>query len=586
MELHGAAWMRAITVTAVCLSLLAACAREPEVSTATATNSAAPAAKTAKDWPLFVDEFIQARMAANPFDAIAQGLHEFDGKAPDWSRAGLDADVAALKAVRAEVERFDPVALSAEQRMERANVEAVIDTALFWQETAAAPFKNPAWYLQQLDPQVYLTREYASLDVRMRGYVGYARSIPHLAEHIRANLQTPLPKTYIERAIGGFGGFVEFYRKDVPSVFAAVEDGELQKEFAEANEAAAKAMAGLVAWLESERPKANDDFMLGAPLYLTMLRKTSLVDTPLDELLRVGREDLERNLGALKGACDKFAPKASLKACVDRMRATKPEGGSVEGARKQLEELRAFVRDRKIATLPTEEQALVGESPPYNRGNFAYIQVPGPYEKDTVKSTYYVAPPDPTWSPAQRNAYLPGRAYLLFVSAHEVWPGHYLQGMFTLRQPSKVASVWWDYASGEGWAHYAEEMMWDQGLGNGDPEMQVGMLSNALLRNVRYLCSIGMHTGGLSVDECERMFRDQAFADPGNARQQAVRGTYDPGYLAYTLGKLMIRKLWKDWKTAHADGTLQQFHDQFLSYGAPPIPLVRREMLGELGAVL
>ncbi len=236
--------------------------------------------------------------------------------------------------------------------------------------------------------------------------------------------------------------------------------------------------------------------------------------------------------------------------------------------------------------MPGEEQALVAESPPYNRGNFAYISTPGPFEDARVKATYYVAPPDPKWSAAERNAYLPGRAYLLFVSAHEVWPGHYLQSLAANANPSRVAALWWDYAFSEGWAHYAEEMMYDAGLGAGDPEMRIGMLSNALLRNVRFLSAICLHTGCMTLAESEQMFREKAFADAGNARQQALRGTYDPGYLAYTLGKLMIRKLRDDWLAANPAATPQQFHDRLLSHGAPPVPLLRQEMLGALGAIL
>jgi uncharacterized protein (DUF885 family) len=268
------------------------------------------------------------------------------------------------------------------------------------------------------------------------------------------------------------------------------------------------------------------------------------------------------------------------------MRANKPSGGTVEGARAQLAELRQFVIDKKIVTIPNQEQALVDESPPYNRGNFAYISIPGPYENPAVKATYYVAPPDAKWSAAERNAYLPGKAYLLYVSSHEVWPGHYLQSQFTNANPSRAEALWWDYSFGEGWAHYAEEMMYDAGLGAGQPEMRVGMLTNALLRDVRFLSAICLHSGCMSLAESEKMFRDQAFADAGNARQQALRGTYDPGYLAYTLGKLMIRKLRVDWLAANPGATPQQFHDKFLSYGAPPIPLVREQMLDATGPVL
>jgi hypothetical protein len=345
-------------------------------------------------------------------------------------------------------------------------------------------------------------------------------------------------------------------------------------------------MDELTAWLESQRTTATADFALGAPKFLEMLRETERVDIPLEELELVARKDLERNLAGLKEACGAFVPKASLTACVGKMRANKPSGGTVEGARAQLAELRQFVIEKKIVTVPNQEQALVAESPPYNRGNFAYISIPGPYESPAVKATYYVAPPDAKWSAAERNAYLPGKAYLLYVSAHEVWPGHYLQSQFTNANPSRVEALWWDYAFGEGWAHYTEEMMYDAGLGARQPEMRIGMLTNALLRDVRFLSAICLHSGCMSLEESEKMFREQAFADAGNARQQALRGTYDPGYLAYTLGKLMIRKLRADWLSANPGATPQQFHDKFLSYGAPPIPLVRQEMLDATGAVL
>jgi hypothetical protein len=372
----------------------------------------------------------------------------------------------------------------------------------------------------------------------------------------------------------------------MPPIIEQAGDEDLQRSLRAATAAAAVAMDDIAKWLASQRGTATADFALGAAKFSEMLRVTERVDVPLEELELVGRKDLERNLAALAEACAAFAPKATLAACVDKMRANKPAGGTVEGARAQLGALRQFVSEHDIATIPTQEQALVDQSPPFNRGNFAYISIPGPYENPAVKTTYYVAPPDARWSAAQRNAYLPGRAYLLYISVHEVWPGHYLHSQVANKNPSPVASLWWNYAFGEGWAHYAEEMMYDAGLGKGQPEMRVGMLTNALLRDVRYLSAICLHTGCMSLDESEKMFRETAFADAGNARQQAVRGTYDPGYLAYTLGKLMIRKLRADWLSANPAATQLQFHDRFLSYGTPPVPLVRKEMLGTVSAPL
>lgn len=563
-------------ITCVLIALtLGACSRQ-----STPPSEAPSAAKPAAGFPGLVEAFIEARFKRDPAFAVLSGRHEYDGQMPDWSRAGIEADIAELRDYRERLEKVDTSTLDEAQKFERDYLAWVIDRDLFWLASVGEPFRNPAWYLDQLDPSIYLTGEYAPLSKRLEGFLGYARAIPGIAASIRANLRTPLPKAFIERGVAGFAGYATFFREEAPPLFAS-EATPFKAELTSAVAEAAKAMDELAAWLESQRATGTDAFALGGPKFLEMLRETEQVDLPLEELERVARKDLERKLAALREACAAFAPKASLTTCVNRMRANKPTGGTVEGARAQLAELRKFVQDHDIVSIPSEEQALVAESPPYNRGNFAYINTPGPYENPAVKATYYVAPPDAGWSAAERDAYLPGRAFLLFVSAHEVWPGHYLQGQFANQNPSKVASLWWDYAFGEGWAHYAEEMMFDAGLGAGDPEMRVGMLANALLRDVRFVSAICLHSGCMTLAESEKMFREQAFSDPGNARQQALRGTYDPGYLAYTLGKLMIRKLRADWLAANPGATPRQFHDKFLSYGVPPVPMVRRAMLGD-----
>jgi hypothetical protein len=576
-------------LAAICACLVAACSGAPRAPAGPSASPPVHAPAQSPDataYDAFVSRFIEARMRRDPYFAVQAGRHEYDGQMPRWSRAALSEEEQELRQFEAALQAFDPAPLDERRRFERDYLLWVIDREQFWLTGAESPYRNPAWYLERLDPSMYLTREYAPLDQRMRGFLGYVRAIPTLAADIRANLRTPLPSAFIERGVSGFGGYARFFRDEVPPLFAQVGEGALRRELVAATAAAADAMEGLTQWLEAQRPHGTDRFALGAAKFSDMLRETERLEIPLDRLEQIGRADLERNLAALRDACAAFAPGAALAACVERMRANKPVGGSVEGARRQLEDLRRFVRERRIVSIPSEEQALVAESPPYNRGNFAYITTPGPYEHPAVKATYYVAPPDPDWTEAQRDAYLPGSAYLLFVSVHEVWPGHYLQGQFANLNPSKVGALWWNYSFGEGWAHYAEEMMYDAGLGGGDPELRVGMLANALLRDVRFISAICLHTGCLTLEESERMFREQAFADPGNARQQAVRGTYDPGYLAYTLGKLMIRKLRTDWLAANPGATQQQFHDRFLSFGVPPVPLVRRAMLGRADGVL
>jgi uncharacterized protein (DUF885 family) len=390
-----------------------------------------------------------------------------------------------------------------------------------------------------------------------------------------------MPKTYVAIGHTTFGGLVSFYERDVPAIFASVKDEQLQREFKEANSAAIKAMKAIDDWFKTLEPQATDNFALGAEKFSEMLRQTERVEVRLDELEGIGKRDLERNQTALAEACAKYAPGKSIPECVAKAENNKPTGGPVEMARKQLTELKAFIIEKKLATIPGTEEALVAEAPAYRRWNFAYINIPGPYEKG-LPSTYYIAPPDSSWSQSEKDAYIPGKANLLFTSVHEVWPGHFLQFLHANRSPSKFGQVFVGYAFAEGWAHYTEEMMWDAGLGNGDPETHIGQLLNATLRNVRFLSAIGMHTGRMTVAESEKMFQEQGYQDSATARQQAARGTFDPAYLNYTMGKLMIRKLREDW-TASRGGkqAWQSFHDEFLKYGGPPVPLVRKAMLGQ-----
>ncbi|MDA2924579.1 DUF885 domain-containing protein [Acidobacteria bacterium AH-259-L09] len=294
-----------------------------------------------------------------------------------------------------------------------------------------------------------------------------------------------------------------------------------------------------------------------------------------------GEADLERNLVLLRKACGAYAPQASLRDCVARTEALKPEGGPVEGAQQQLAGLKQFLIDEDIVSIPGTEEALVDEAPPYRRINFAYITIPGPYEEN-LPSIYYIAPPDAAWSEEDQEAYLPGRKNLLYVTVHEVWPGHFLQFLHGNRAESTFGRLFFTYSLVEGWGHYAEQLMFDAGLDDGDPESHIGQLTNALLRNVRYLSAIGLHTDNMTVEESRAMFQEVALQDYGNAIQQALRGTYDPGYLNYTLGKLMINKLREDW-TADRGGhdAWKAFHDTFLSYGGPPILRIRTDMLGD-----
>lgn len=561
------------------------CLLLPALAVLFACAKSAPSDRNA-DWDTFRDKFIEAHLAANPSFAVYQGRHDFDGKFPDWTEAGITAEIARLKTARDSALAFPIEALDSVRRFERDYLMATVDQSLFWTETADAPHKNPDFYIgffmlgPGVSPDVYLTRPYAPLPDRMRAYLAWAKGLPTVLGQVKANLRPPLARPLIDIGRSRYGGLATYLRNDVPGVFASITDTALQREFATVNKAAADAFADLDGWLEAQRATQSENFALGPELFAKMLQMTERVDVPLDRLTQVGREDIARNVTALKEACASYAPGKSVPECMAQMNAHKPKNGAVLGATEQLDSLQAFLRSKDLVTIPGTETAQVHESPPHQRANSAYIDIPGPFEK-ALPSIYYIAPADPTWTKAEQESYIPGEKDLLFTSVHEVWPGHFLQFLHANRAPSKIGQLFVGYGFAEGWAHYAEEMMWEAGLGAGDPETHIGQLSNALLRNARYLSAIGLHSGTMTVAESETLFREEAFQDAGTARQQAARGTYDPAYLNYTLGKLMIRKLREEW-TATRGGKAgwKAFHDAFLNFGGPPVPLVRQAMLG------
>lgn len=540
--------------------------------------SAAPVTQTAARpaWKDYVQVTIDRWFTLDPATAVYQGAHQYDGKLPDWSEAGLAARAAFLRSVVSEAGAF--TGLSPQDAMERDSLVAYARRELFWITDADQPHRNPAWYIGGgLDPNVYVSREYADKPTRMRAMIAFFNAVPQAATQIRANIRTPLPASFVKYGLAGFSGFADYYKGDARAAFADVKDPALQAEFKAASEKAGNAMADLATWMKGQQPSATQDYAMGGDRFARMLRETEMVDLTVDQIEAIGRADLKRNQDALKIACARYAPGKTIPQCFDKLNADKPAESAVIAARKQIPDLTAFVRAKDLVTIPGTEQALVRESPPYNRQNSAYIDPPGPFEKG-IPSIYYISPPDPAWSKQKQLDYIPGKNDLLFTSIHEVMPGHFLQFLHSNRAPGTINRIFVPYAYAEGWAHYTEEMMWEAGYGNGDAGVHVGQISNALLRDCRFLSAVGLHARGMT----QAMFQDQCYQVEGTAEQQAARGTYDPAYLNYTLGKLMILKLRDDWTaTRGGKAAWKAFHDTFLGFGGAPIPLIRQAMMNE-----
>jgi hypothetical protein len=575
------------TATAIGAALALAACGPAQTASNTQAATPAPTADAKSDWAGFRDGFIDGWFKIDPANAVYQGKHEYDGGLGDWSAEGLKRQADFLHTAIDKAGAFTD--LKPTEAFERDYLVQVAKGKLFWLEDADQPHRNPAWYVGAgLDPNVYIARNYADAPTRMKALTAFLQKIPAAAGNIKTNLKAPMPLSYVDFGTAAFNGFADYYAGDAVKAFAGVKDAAGQKQLTDAAKAAAAAMRDLGTWTEGQRATATQDFALGAERFSRMVAMTEGVDTPLDQLEAAGVADLKRNQVALAQACGVFAKGLSITACMDKMNADKPADGPVAEARRQIPELRKFVLKHDLLTIPGTEQALVEESPPYNRQNSAYIDPPGPFDKG-VPSIFYISPPDPAWTKTVQDAFVPGVDDLLFTSVHEVMPGHFVQFLHANRSPSLFGRLFVGYAYAEGWAHYAEEMMYEAGLyagpGPGGAETHVGQLSNALLRDCRYLSAIRMHARGMTQAQSFRMFVDECYQDEGNAKQQAARGTYDPAYLNYTMGKLMIRKLRADW-TATRGGrkAWKAFHDQFLSYGGPPIPLVRAAMMGEAKA--
>ena len=510
----------------------------------------------------------------SPSLARALGLHEYDGRVADYSAAGVERAIATYRELNDAIGQARALGPSADDALDLAALAQVIELGLFDLTEVEAWRNRPAFYSELFSVEEYIVRDYAPKEQRaraMREHFARARAqVPNIERNLRSPLSEPVTRT----AVDIFKGFGVYLRGDVQSFLEGVSDAALRTE----TQALARELAGeaerVAARLESvELPRADQSHVLGRERYEHLLAAQEALTTSIEDLEKLARDDLARNKAAYE----------ALAARVERSRP--PASELLAEARRVVEGSRSFTVDRGIVSLPSQPHVEVRETPPYMRWNSAFLNAGGPFDAPDLAAFYYVTLPDPAWPPKEQAEYVMSRGEIVSTSVHEVFPGHYLQSLWQRNAPSFVQKVVGSYSFVEGWAHYVEQMMIDEGFAADVPEARLGQLSDALLRDCRFVASIGIHVHGMSVAEAQRLFRDECKQDEANARQQAVRGTFDPGYFAYTLGKLQILELRREAERRLGPRfELRRFHDALLAHGAPPVPLLRERVLADLGA--
>jgi uncharacterized protein (DUF885 family) len=534
--------------------------------------------------------YVARLFADQPSAATQAGIHVYDDRLPDLSANAIAARIASA---HAQLTALDVLQRSGEKLNDEdaADVQimrAALERQLLDDETEQRWKHNPGSYTAAASYAIYglFSREFAPLADRARSTIARERAIPALLAAGKANVTT-VDATTAELAKSDLAGAVTFFTSVVPAAFADLHDAALSRELGDANAAAIAALRDYQAAMTAG-PLAHPSgtFAIGAASFARRLELQEGRALPLDLYERVGQRALDETKAAFVATAAKIDPSkpaADVFADLGKHHATAET--LLSTAQSSLAELRAFVARKDLVTLPPEFDVRVRETPSFNRQtSFASMNTPGAFERVATQAYYYVTPPDPAWTPAQQEQHLSFYNDYAFpvISAHEVMPGHYLN--FVLHKfghLSLVRAISGNPSYSEGWAHYDEQMMVDEGWGNGDPRVRLAQLALALQREARYLVGLREHTQGMTVEQGTRFFQDNAFMPEIAARREALRGTQDPLYGYYTLGKLEILKLREDYrKKLGASFTLRTFHDAFLAHGNPPIAIVRKLLLG------
>jgi uncharacterized protein (DUF885 family) len=534
------------------------------------------------------ERYFYEGFALDPVDATTTGVHAYDDSLGSYGAAAYARRLARDRAYLAQVARIDPRSLSPEVAVDRSMLENALRDDLLINGTLAKWRHDPDRYVNLASGAIFslISREYAPLDVRLRHAILREFQVPRLFAEAKANLTTVDADSALIAYQDALGAG-DFFANSVPRAFAGVPDPGLQAQFAKANGVARRAVLDFAAWLKAgplRHPRGT--YAIGPKAYRLRLSYEEGLDVPLDRYLQIGEQALAATRAQFVATARKVDSESSPAATVQRLAQHHPAAeGLLPAAQHDLVALRAFVIDHRIVTLPPDADIKVVETPEFERQtSFASMDAPGPLERVATRAYFNVTPVDPHWSAKRQEEYL---GFLNdytrpIIAAHEVYPGHYVN--FTVdkhRSLSLTRRLLSSPSFVEGWAHYDEQMVVDEGWGGGDPRVRLAQLGAALLRECRYVVGVKEHTQGMTVSQATEFFMRNAFVAHEPAYHEALRGTQDATYGYYTLGKLEILKLRADMKAKMgAAFTLQRFHDALLAHGDPPIPLLRPLLLG------
>ena len=542
-----------------------------------------------------VDAYFDDYFKTNPSQATSVGFHQYDHQLEDFSLSAHQRNRRKLVEYLAAFQALNPRALSPLERDDREIMIVTIHSLLLEEDRVQMWRKNPDTYSSAVTSSIFalIKRDFAPPEERLRSVIEREKQISRALTQARGVLRTP-PKIYTRIAIEQLPGNIDFFQTTVPDAFKNVNHAVLLADFKQSNDAAIAALKDYQGWLQKNLlPRSRGTFAIGAENYRLKLLYDEMVDVPLPRLLKIGYAQLRKDQQALVETARRIDPKKKPEDVLKELERDHPTADTLlSSAQQQLDGLRQFLIDHKIITVPGGAQAKVVETPSFMRATtFASMDTPGPYETKATEAYYNITLPDPSWSKEKQEEYLEGYNYPLLsnVSVHEVWPGHYTQFLWVKNNPelSKTRKLTGAGSNAEGWAHYSEQMVLDEGLHNNDPRYRLAQLVDALLRDCRYLVGIKMHTQGMTTDEAKEFFVKEGHQVPVVGEMETKRGTGDPTYLMYTLGKLEILKLREDYKRRMGSAfSLQDFHDRFIKAGSPAVKIVRRELMGRDGPLL